>query len=167
MVKIGLMEKELEEYRKFVCEQVDNLRKYYACTGYVLKRRNEDNDFPAIIACGSFEKIVACGRSMSSALPAYNIKYRTYTPLVEYELHNSGVKRGLLPSFKPPYVGGGLFYGTCAEDEVANNVIEMWEYKHGLPFPTKLTDIAFITPIRPRTGEKREFCEICKELFNV
>ena len=57
-----------------------------------------------------------------------------------------------------------LFVGTCAEDFAANEVMCKYSnYNHG-NYP-KLKDLVFTEPIRMRTFQQKDFCNVCKAIF--
>lgn len=68
---------------------------------------------------------------------------------------------------EPPMVkhvhGSVRFIGTCAEDSAANQVMIENNMATG-HFP-KLTNLAFTKPIRSRTCQRRDFCDVCQAIF--
>ncbi len=57
-----------------------------------------------------------------------------------------------------------IFWGTCAEDDAANKVLNECENSN-IPLPTTMTSLNFTKAIRPRTGECVPYCKICEKIF--
>ena len=56
-----------------------------------------------------------------------------------------------------------MHYGTCAEDDAATKVLyELGRKRTPLP---SVKDLVFAQPIRPRTLEAVDCCEVCEYVF--
>lgn len=64
-------------------------------------------------------------------------------------------------TLKYKYNGSILYFGSCAEDDAANNILANIKNIK----PSKLSDFSFTSAIRPRTGEERKYCAVCERVF--
>ena len=122
----------------------------------IQNRPIHDDDYPKVaIACEygghqAFGHSLKCHKSIKQ-----NVNY--VTPLRD-ALGVYGV---------PPEVkiisGKIIFVGTCAEDSAANQVMEACYSQH-YSYP-KLKNLIFTQPRRPRTYQRRKFCDVCKAIF--
>lgn len=122
----------------------------------IQNRPVRDDDYPKVTIACEYGSHYAFGHSLKC--------HRSIKQVVNYvgPLRNALSKYG-----NPPEViitgGKTLFVGTCAEDAAANKVLEKCYYQCS-SYP-KLKKLIFTQPIRPRTNQRRKFCDICKAIF--
>lgn len=132
----------LKRYRYFIIIQV--LYNRLICFQWKMK------DYPAMIVGCKYGEHRVCGRSNGSAL--YNLRRgkRRFLPLLENALQIERQKH-----LK------NISIGSCAEDDAANKILQ-----NNLKI-TSLYQLNFTIAIRPRTGQKEPYCQICKNIFGL
>jgi len=149
----------LEEYQNKTQKEVRHFRSEEH------RNNKDDQDFPNAIVCCVYGKVLHVGRSMSSHLRHYNIQKRNFVAPLEESLMQECAKYGVknpLPTTKN--VGQTIrFFGTCAEDDAANKVLDFFISKKK---EVSLRKLSFTKAIRPRTGEVIPYCQTCINIFS-
>ena len=149
--------------------------KLYAFIGVIKKavkdvrhdgRKFDMHDYPAmVVGCEYDQRVEECGRSSK----AHKV-FKERVPRVDhlnYRIVNA--LQALNPNIKipccdeNPKTGEIRFYGTCAEDDAASKVLNRLDQtRQANP---KLSHLKFTPARRPRTGSKKPYCVICKQVF--
>lgn len=110
-------------------------------------------DWPAIIVACSDKNRVVCDFSRGAKAA------HTYNPLLSklMSLGVVGQKRKFVVHGRT-YLSNNVL-GHCAEQHAANEL-----YKKGSRCP--LNNIEFSRAIRPRTGERKDYCDNCQIIFS-
>lgn len=149
----------LETYRQKVISDVRYLRRVEG------KNNKDDRDYPAVIVVGEYEGYSTCGRSMGSHLQRYAIMERFFSTslcdaLICAEKHFLQEESYQLPTAVNRY-GINYYFGTCAEDDVANQLLKYSRRLRNIP----LNNIRLTAPVRPRTNQRVDYCCVCDHIF--
>lgn len=116
----------------------------------------DEKDYPKVITGCEYSNVREAGRSERG---------RCCTPRSP-QLHPLVLNPiiSIAPDWKGiPYSKGKMHYGTCAEDDAATKVLYDFERnRKSLPY---VKDLVFAQPIRPRTLETVDCCEVCEHVF--
>lgn len=125
-------------------------------TDAITERPVRDKDYPRVsIACEygehrAFGHSKKCHKSIREEI--------TYVPPLKHAL-----QRFHEPPFCGDINGRPLFVGTCAEDFSSNKVLSSCkEIDNAYP---NLNELVFTFPVRPRTYQCRNFCDVCNAIF--
>lgn len=139
---------------------------------YKLSNTYSDNIFfPAVVVAGIYKKIIKCGRSTGSKIDKATKKLYVPPVFIRYKepLLTHLKKYGIPPTKCKYQIRKGkkidVFVGTCAEDNVANQLIEIFSTSYS-PL-NDLTSIGFTVARRPRTGQVVPYCYVCKNIFSL
>lgn len=117
----------------------------------------DEKDYPKVITGCEYANVREAGRSERGR--CYTSRSTQLHPLVFNPI------AALVPSWKRiPFSEGGMHYGTCAEDDAATKVLSELG-RNGKSLSTSVKDLVFAQPIRPRTLEVVDCCEVCEYVF--
>ena len=126
--------------------------------------REDMHDYPAMAVGCEYDGILECGRSNKTHK---RIKDR----IPRAELNNRVVNKVRvvtgqvdIPCTYVDANGKRMFAGTCAEDDAASKVLNRIDAMRG--GNPQLCDLAFTKAVRPRTGSKKTYCDVCKQVFS-
>ena len=116
----------------------------------------DDKDYPKVITGCEYFNVREAGRSERGR--CYTSRSTQLHPLVLNPIIS------IAPDWKGiPYSKGGKHYGTCAEDDAATKVL--YEFERNGKSSSSVKDLVFAQPIRPRTLEPVDCCEVCEHVF--
>lgn len=115
----------------------------------------DEKDYPKVITGCEYYNVREAGRSKRGR--CYTQRSIQLHPLVFKPIAD------IAPSWKIPFSVAGLHYGTCAEDDAATKVLYSLD-RNGIPLPS-VKNLVFAQPIRPRTLESVNCCEVCEHVF--
>lgn len=116
----------------------------------------DEKDYPKVITGCEYANVREAGRSERGR--CYTSRSVQLHPLVFNPIAD------IVPSWKRiPFSEGGIHFGTCAEDDAATKVLYEIERKRR-PLPS-VKDLVFAQPMRPRTLEPVDCCEVCQHVF--
>lgn len=116
----------------------------------------DEKDYPKVITGCEYANVREAGRSERGR--CYTSRSAQLHPLVLNPIIS------IAPNWKGiPYSEGGFHFGTCAEDDAATKVLYEFERKRR-PL-SSVKDLVFAQPIRPRTMEPVDCCEVCQHVF--
>ena len=116
----------------------------------------DEKDYPKVITGCEYSNVREAGRSERGR--CYTSRSTQLHPLVFKPI------AAIVPfRERIPFSEGRMHYGTCAEDDAATKVLFELE-GNGMPLPS-VKDLVFAQPIRPRTLESVDCCEVCEHVF--
>lgn len=119
-------------------------------------RSADEKDYPKVITGCEYANVREAGRSERGR--CYTSRSAQLHPLVFNPI------AAMVPSWKRiSFSEGGFHFGTCAEDDAATKVLYSLN-ANGTPLPS-VKDLVFAQPIRPRTLETVDCCEVCEHVF--
>ena len=125
-------------------------------TNAITQRPVKNKDFPCVSIACEYGEYRAFGHSRKCH-KSIRKEFKYVPPL----LH--GLRQFAEPPFSGIVKGRLLFVGTCAEDFSSNQILENYMAVHNT-YPN-LKDLVFTLPVRPRTYQCRDFCEVCNTIF--
>lgn len=142
--------------------------------GHRKKTKSEDDVddfFPRVIVNCRYGNVIKNGRSKKGFAPI-NRSFRCPKPSLLKEIQCNEILTDWLNYLYYLYSTQkiedqekkDIFWGTCAEDDAANKVLNECDDQKML-LPTKMTDLNFTKAIRPRTRECIPYCKICEKIF--
>ena len=116
----------------------------------------DEKDYPKVITGCEYANVREAGRSERGR--CYTLRSAHLHPLILDPIIS------IAPNWRgKPYSEGRMHYGTCAEDDAATKVLYEFGRKR-TPLPS-VKDLVFAQPIRPRTLEAVDCCEVCEYVF--
>ena len=116
--------------------------------------------YPNVIVNCKYRKEMHNGRSNSGTAP---IKRSFSNLLLCHSQLANAIQSAKLKFFRQSHQQK-LYFGSCAEDDAANNILTECSNKK-IPLPPKLSDLKFTPAQRPRTREHVPYCTICEHIF--
>lgn len=130
-----------------------------------------EEDYPAVITAAKYNQCRKVGRSRSMNALTGNHRNDLHE-LLKSALIQAGKEllKRKITIFKFEEVGKKrYFFGTCAEDDVADKIIKKYEsssHKYKKLQFKNLNEIYFTKARRPRTWEIIPCCDVCQEIFS-
>lgn len=116
----------------------------------------DEKDYPKVITGCEYSNVKEAGRSERGR--CYTSRTTQLHPLVFRPI------AAIVPSWKRiPFSEDGFHFGTCAEDDAATKVLYSLD-ANGISLPS-VKDLIFAQPIRPRTLEPVNCCDVCEHVF--
>lgn len=123
------------------------------------KRFDDMHDLPKVAVGCRYGKAKFCGRSGSA-----HKRYKRSIPRAPFNSHLYNALHAISPTSKIPgtFVENGerRYLGTCAEDDAANKVLNIYD-----PYVPTLNKLKFTKSLRPRTGSIIRYCKTCQTIF--
>jgi hypothetical protein len=138
-----ILDIEVRDYARHVKNGVEN-RFHLAKPRY--------NDYPAMVSACSETSRNAAIHKASSCTPIAKYIMAPLRALLVSRLGTIGERSAKTQCDN--------IIGKCAEVHAANKLL-----KSNIQYP--INDIVFSIPIRPRTGEEKQYCVNCQTIFNV
>lgn len=130
-----------------------------------------EKDYPAVIIAAQYNKIMKVGRSRSMNAITGNHRNDLHE-LLKSALMQAGkdlLKSKITISKFEEVEKKRYYFGTCAEDDVADKIIKKYESssrKRKKRLFKNLNEICFTKARRPRTWEIIPCCDVCQEIFS-
>ncbi len=156
MVKIGGSKELIEVVDAFRNQVINDVIQYRLDHHTQWSKSADEKDYPKVITGCEYADVKEAGRSERGR--CYTSRSKYLHPLV---LNPISVRAHSWKSI--PYSEAGMHYGTCAEDDASTKVLYELENKK-IPLPC-VKNLVFTQPIRPRTQQPVDCCEICEFVF--